>query len=260
MKIKQSVCYPMIKPQEIALDVFVARVAQMGYAAIEFWGRDETFDDVVALAHEHDLVIATMSGHDSLGVGMNDPSQHDRIEDELHASIDLAARTGIPGVICFSGNRREDVSEVESLAITIAGFQRVAPYAEAKGVNLNLELLNSKVDHPGYECDRSAWGIAVCEGVNSPNVKLLYDIYHMQIMEGDVIRTIRENIRWIGHFHTAGVPGRRDFDDTQELNYAGICRAIAESGYNFYVGHEFKPKGDVYASLKQAFEICDQAG
>jgi hydroxypyruvate isomerase len=258
MKIKQSVCYPMIKPREIPLDAFVSRVAQMGYAAIEFWGRDETFEDVVALAREHDLGIATMSGHDSLGVGMNDPSQHDRIEDELYASIDLAARTGIPGVICFSGNRREGVSEAESLDITIAGFQRVAPYAEAKGVNLNLELLNSKVDHPGYECDQSAWGIAVCEGVNSPNMKLLYDIYHMQIMEGDVIRTIRENIRWIGHFHTAGVPGRRDFDDTQELNYAGICRAIAESGYNFYVGHEFKPKGDVYASLKQAFEICDQ--
>jgi hydroxypyruvate isomerase len=258
VKIKQSVCYPMIKPREIPLNDFVARVAQMGFAAIEFWGRDESFEDVVALAKEHGLAIATMSGHDSLGVGLNDPAQHDRIEDELRASIDLAARAGIPGVICFSGNRREGVSEAESLDSTVAGLQRIAPYAESRGVNLNLELLNSKVDHPGYECDHSGWGIAVCGRVNSPNVKLLYDIYHMQIMEGDVIRTIRENIHWIGHFHTAGVPGRRDFDETQELNYAGICRAIAESGYNLYVGHEYKPKGDVYTSLQHAFEICDQ--
>ena len=258
MRIKQSVCYPMIKPQDISLDLFVPRVAEMGFDAIELWGRDETFEDVVALAREHGLTIATMGGHDSLAVGLNDRAQHDRIADELHASIDLAARAGIPGLICFSGNRREGVSESESLENTVIGLQRVAPYAEAKGVNVNLELLNSKVDHPGYECDSSAWGIEVCSQVNSPNVKLLYDIYHMQIMEGDVIRTLSRNIRWIGHFHTAGVPGRGDFDDTQELNYAGICRAIAESGYNYYVGHEFKPKGDVYESLRQAFEICDQ--
>jgi hydroxypyruvate isomerase len=258
MNVQQSVCYPMIKPAEVPLADFVARVAAMGYSAIELWKRDETFDDVVALARDHNLAIATMSGHDSLPVGLNDPAQHDRIEAELRDSIDIAAEVGIPGVICFSGNRREGVSEEEAIAITAAGLRRVAPYAEAKGVNLNMELLNSKVDHPGYQCDNSAWGVAVCEQVNSPRVKLLYDIYHMQIMEGDIISTIRDNIQWIGHFHTAGVPGRHDFDDTQELNYAGICRAIAESGYNYYVGHEFKPKGDVYASLERAFEICDQ--
>lgn len=140
---------------------------------------------------------------------------------------------------------------------TVAGLRRIAPYAEARGVNLNMELLNSKVDHPGYECDHSAWGLEVCRRVNSPNVKLLYDIYHMQIMEGDIIRTITENMQWIGHFHTAGVPGRRDFDDTQELNYRGICRAISDSGYEFYVGHEYKPKGEVYASLRRTFEVCD---
>jgi hydroxypyruvate isomerase len=258
MRIQQSVCYPMIKPAEIPLDVFVGRVAAMGYRAIELWTRDASFDEVVKLARRHGLAIATMSGHDSLAVGLNDPSQHGRIEVELRESIDLAAEAGIPGVICFSGNRREGVSDEEAIAITAEGLRRVAPYAEAKGVNLNLELLNSKVDHPGYQCDHSAWGLAVCEQVDSPRVKLLFDIYHMQIMEGDIIRTIRDNIRWIGHFHTAGVPGRRDFDDTQELNYAGICRAIAESGYNYYVGHEFKPKGDVYEALARAFEICDQ--
>jgi hydroxypyruvate isomerase len=248
----------MIRPSDTPLATFVARVADLGFAAIELWARDETFDEAVGLARQYGLAIAIMSGHNSLQVGLNDPDEHDRIEAELHDSIDIAAEVGIPGVIVFSGNRRAGVSEAEAIACTVAGLKRIAPYAESKRVNLNLELLNSKVDHAGYQCDHSAWGIAVCEQVNSPNVKLLYDIYHMQIMEGDVIRTIRDNIRWIGHFHTAGVPGRRDFDDTQELNYVGICRAIAETGYALYVGHEFKPKGDVYEALAQAFAICDQ--
>jgi hydroxypyruvate isomerase len=121
-----------------------------------------------------------------------------------------------------------------------------------------MELLNSKVDHAGYQCDHTAWGVAVCEKVNSPRVKLLYDIYHMQIMEGDIVRTIRDNIKWIGHFHTAGNPGRNDMDDTQELNYAGICRAIAATGYPWYVGHEFRPKGDLIEALRWTFKLCDQ--
>jgi hydroxypyruvate isomerase len=258
MRIQQSVCYPMVRPAEIPLASFVARVARMGFPAIELWGRDAHFAEAVDLAREHGLAIAIMGGHESLTVGLNDAAQHDRIEAELHESIDIAAELGIPGVICFSGNRREGVGEAEAIATTVAGLRRVAPYAEAKGVNLNIELLNSKIDHPGYDCDHSAWGFAVCEQVDSPNVKVLFDIYHMGVMEGDLIRTIRDNIRWIGHFHTAGVPGRRDLDDTQELNYRGICRAIAETGYNLYVGHEFRPKGEVYAALATTFEICDQ--
>ena len=258
MSVKQSVCYPMMKPESIPLDAFVVEVKAMGFAAIELWKPGDDFEEVVELAQAHDLAIATISGHDSLAVGLNDPGQHDRIEAELHASIDLAAEVGIPGLICFSGNRREGVSEEDSMAATVEGLRRVAPYAEKRGVNLNMELLNTKVDHPGYECDHSAWGLEVCRRVNSPNVKLLYDIYHMQIMEGDIIRTITENMQWIGHFHAAGVPGRHDFDDTQELNYRGICRAISASGYEFYVGYEYKPKGDVYDSLRRTFEICDQ--
>jgi hydroxypyruvate isomerase len=147
---------------------------------------------------------------------------------------------------------------VEAIEAVADGLRRVAPYAERKKVNLNLELLNSKVDHPGYQCDHTAWGVAVCERVNSPRVKLLYDIYHMQIMEGDLIRTIRENVHWIGHFHTAGNPGRNDMDDTQELNYAGICRAIAATGYELYVGHEFAAKGDLVEALRRTFALCDQ--
>jgi len=258
MRIKQSVCYPMVKPPDVPLEAFFARVAELGFAAIELWKRDETFPQVVELARRYGLAIATMGGHDSLGVGLNDPTQHERIERELRESIDIAAEVGIPGLICFSGNRRPGVTEEEAIAYTVQGLQRIAPYAEARGVNLNMELLNSKVDHPGYQCDHSAWGLEVCRRVNSPNVKLLYDVYHMQIMEGNIISTIRDNIQWIGHFHTAGVPGRRDFDDTQELNYAGICRAIAETDYAFYVGHEFRPKGEVYEALARAFAICDQ--
>ncbi len=258
MRIKQSICYPMIKPRDVLLEDLVPQVADIGFSAIELWGRDEHLPEVVALAKRYNLAVAIMLGHNSLAVGLNDASQHDRIEQELRASLDVADEFGIPGLICFSGNRQDGVSEEQAIATTVQGFLRVAPYAEAKGINLNLELLNSKEDHPGYQCDSSAWGLAVVKQVNSPNVKLLYDIYHMQIMEGNIIRTIQENMQWIGHFHTAGVPGRGDFDDKQELNYRGICRAIAESGYNYYVGHEFRPKGDVIAALKQAYVICNQ--
>ncbi len=125
-------------------------------------------------------------------------------------------------------------------------------------VNLNLELLNSKVDHPGYQCDHTAWGRAVVERVNSPRVKLLYDIYHMQIMEGDVICTIRDNISWIGHFHTAGVPGRHEIDLSQELNYVAIAQAIAATSYDLFMGHEFSPTGDVFEGLRQAYSACNR--
>ena len=258
MRIKQTICYPMLKSEDMSFETLFKTGADIGYAAVELWNRGEDFEDVVALAEKYNLAVATMSGHASLPDGLNKRCNHDRIEEELKTSIDIAARHGIPGVICFSGNRQPHQSEMEAIEAVADGFRRVAPYAEQKGVNLNLELLNSKVNHPGYQCDHTAWGVAVCERVDSPRVKLLYDIYHMQIMEGDVIRTIRENIQWIGHFHTAGNPGRNDMDDTQELNYAGICRAIADTGYDLYVGHEFKPKGDPIEALRQTFALCDQ--
>jgi hydroxypyruvate isomerase len=258
MRIKQSICYPLFKTEDMSLNMLFKTAAAMGYAAIELWARGDDFEEVVATAKKHNLAVASMSGHASLPDGLNKWANHNRIEAELITSIDLAAQHGIPGLICFSGNRQPDQSEAEAIEAVAAGFRRVAAYAEQKGINLNLELLNSKVTHPGYQCDHTAWGVAVCERVNSPRVKLLYDIYHMQIMEGDVIRTIQENIRWIGHFHTAGNPGRRDLDDTQELNYRGICKAIAETGYDLYVGHEFKPKGDPMEALYQTFAICNQ--
>jgi hydroxypyruvate isomerase len=258
MAIRQSICYPIMKPKSLTLEALFKEAAGIGYAAVEFWGRDASFPDVVALAARNRLAIASMVGHTSLTDGLNNPDNHDRIEAELAESIDLAAQHQIAGLICFSGNRREGQSEEEAIETTAAGLRRSAPHAERKGINLNLELLNSKIDHIGYQCDHTAWGVAVCQRVNSARVKILYDIYHMQIMEGDVIRTVQQNIRWIGHIHTAGVPGRRDLDDSQELNYAAICRAIAASGYDLYVGHEFSPKGDALAALRQAYEICNQ--
>ena len=258
MRIKQSACYPIFRPKDMSLDDLFRSVAEIGFAAVELWSRGDDFEEVVALAHKHKLVVASMCGHDSLPDGLNKRSNHERIESELRTSIDIAARCGIPGLICFSGNRQPHQTELEAIGAVADGLRRIAPYAERKGVNLNIELLNSKVNHPGCQCDHTAWGVAVCERVNSPRVKLLYDIYHMQIMEGDVIRNIRENIKWIGHFHTAGNPGRNDMDDTQELNYAGICKAIAATGYDLYVGHEFMPKGNLIDALRQAYALCSQ--
>jgi hydroxypyruvate isomerase len=258
MRIKQSICYPLFKPATMELDELFCLAAETGYAAIELWARPNNFAEIMGLAKRYGLAVASMSGHAFLPDGLNKRGNHDRIERELKESIDIAAEYGIPGLICFSGNRQPHVSEVEAIETVADGLRRVAPYAEKRGVNLNLELLNSKIDHPGYQCDHTAWGAAVCERVNSPRVKLLFDIYHMQIMEGDVIRNLRENIQWIGHFHTAGVPGRNDLDDSQELNYVGICRAIAATSYDLYLGHEFRPKGDPVEALRQTFAVCNQ--
>lgn len=257
MRIKQSICCPMIRPAEMPLETLFRAAGEIGYAAVEVWQRDEEFGRFVELAREQGLAVATMIGHSSLAEGLNDPANHDRIEAELRGSVDIAERSGIPGIICFSGNRREGVGEEEAADITAEGLRRVASYAEEKGVNLNLELLNSKRDHKGYQCDHTSWGAGVCRKVGSPRVKLLFDIYHMQIMEGDIITTIRDNVDVIGHFHTAGNPGRRDLDDSQELNYRGICRAIAATGYDLYVGHEFRPKGDTVEAMRTAFSMCD---
>jgi hydroxypyruvate isomerase len=252
------VCFPIFQSRVADLGALFEAVAEIGYPAVELWQRGEDFADVAKLAERNGLAIASMSGHSGLADGFNNPANHVRLLAELRESIDIAADHGISGLICMSGNRRPFQSEREAIDAVADGLRQIAPHAERRGVNVNLELLNSKVNHPGYQCDHTAWGVAVCEKVDSPRVKLLFDIYHMQIMEGDVIRTIRQNIRWIGHFHTAGNPGRQDFDDTQELNYRGICHAIAKTGYDLYVGHEFVPKGDIVDALRRAYEICDQ--
>jgi len=187
--------------------------------------------------------------------GFNDPQLHDMLIAELTNAMPLAAKGGVPNLIAMFGNRRGR-SDAEGIANCVAGLSKVAPVAEAHGVTVCVELLNSKVDHPDYQGDHTVFGAAVMEKVGSPRVRLLYDIYHMQIMEGDVIRTIRDHRQWIAHFHTGGVPGRHDIDDSQELNYHAVDTAIADTGFGGYVAHEFKAKGEPYAALAAAYRIC----
>ena len=189
--------------------------------------------------------------------GFNRVENHSWLIPAYQRAIPLAAAGKVPNVICFSGSRKGQ-SDEEGREICARGLAPLIPIAERHGVTLCMELLNSKIDHPDYQCDHTAWGVALAKQINSPRFKLLYDIYHMQIMEGDVIRTVRDNIQYIGHFHTGGVPGRHEIDDTQELNYRAVMLAIAAAGFTGYVAQEFVPKRpDVLASLKQGVQICD---
>ena len=187
--------------------------------------------------------------------GLNRRENHAAIEQAFRTGIPLAARSGVPNVIAFSGNRR-GLSDEEGAANTVAGLNRVKRIAEDNGVTICMELLNSRINHPDYMADHTAWGVRVMEEVNSPRVKLLYDIYHMQIMEGDLIDTIGRNIRWIGHFHTGGVPGRHELDDTPEVNWHAVASGIADLGFQGYLAHEFVPQGDPLPALAQAVRIC----
>jgi hydroxypyruvate isomerase len=195
------------------------------------------------------------AGH-SLTEGINRKENHARIEPAFRQMLDRAAAFGAPNLIALSGNRRGlgDEEGIENCALFL---NRVKAQAEDKGVTICLELLNSKVDHPDYQCDHTAWGVAVMKRVNSPRVKLLYDIYHMQIMEGDIIRTIRQNIQYISHFHTGGVPGRHELDGTQELQWRSVAEAIAATGFAGYFAHEFVPTRDPMKSLEEAARLCD---
>jgi hydroxypyruvate isomerase len=250
-RLKQSVSWWCFARDPLTPRDLVRAAADIGYAAIELAGQEHW-----QLIKDHGLTIASTGGHQSIVSGLNRRDQHERIEKEILASIALAERWAIPNLICFSGSR-EGLGDMEGAEITAEGLRRVAPAAESAGVNLVIELLNSKVDHPDYQCDHTAWGLQVCQMVDSPRVRLLYDIYHMQIMEGDIIRTIRAHHAFFAHYHTAGNPGRNDMDDTQELNYPPIMRAILETGYDGYIGHEFIPKGDPIAALRAAYELCD---
>jgi len=196
------------------------------------------------------------AGGGEIASAMNRVENHAKIEQAFRKNIPLAAKAGVPNVITFSGNRA-GMSDEEGAKNTIAGLNRVKKIAEDHGVTICMELLNSKVDHKDYMCDHTAWGVRVVEAVNSPRVKLLYDIYHMQIMEGDLIRTVQQNIQWLGHFHTGGVPGRHELDNTQEVQWDGVMRGIAATGFQGYVAHEFVPTRDPLTSLRQAVDLCD---
>jgi hydroxypyruvate isomerase len=253
-RLKQSVCrWPYASTP---LPDFCRRVQHIGFSAI-----DLLFADEWQVAQDAGLTVSMgyASRRDAfIQTGFNDPAHHALLLNELEAALPLAARAGVPNVIAMFGNRVPGIDDSAAIANCVAGLSKIAPLAVEQGVTVCVELLNSKVDHPGYQGDHTAFGAAVMKGINSPRVKLLYDIYHMQIMEGDVIRTIRDNIDWIGHFHTGGVPGRHEINDGQELNYRAIAMAIADLHFQGYVAHEFKPtRGDPFASLAEAFELCN---
>lgn len=249
--IKQSVAWWCLEQSGMTPEQLARIIADAGYRAVDLVGQAYW-----PLLKEHGLKIAAINGHQSITAGLNRREHHARVEKELLANIALAEQWQIPNLIIFSGNR-DGLSEQDGLEITAEGLRRVVARAEQAGVTLVLELLNSKVDHPDYQCDHTEWGVQVCQMVDSPRVKLLYDIYHMQIMEGDVIRTIRQYHPYFAHYHTAGNPGRHEIDDSQELNYAPIVRAILETGYDGYLTQEFIPTRDTAQSLKQAFDICN---
>ena len=197
------------------------------------------------------------AGMGTIASGLNRLSNHDSMEAALRKNVGAAVKHKVPNLILFSGNRN-GMGDDEGLRNSVVGLNRLKKIAEDNGVVLCVELLNSRVNHPDYMADHSAWGIRLMEEVNSPQVKLLYDIYHMQIQEGDLIRTIQKNIQWMGHFHTGGVPGRHELNDQQEVRWDGVMRGIAATSYRGYVAHEFVPAGpDPLASLLEAVNLCD---
>ncbi|NUO62895.1 MAG: TIM barrel protein [Gemmatimonadaceae bacterium] len=250
-RLKQSVSrWPYGK---IPLPEFARACKAMGLAGIDLLQPDDW-------AVVRDAGLVPTMGYpakrdDFIATGFNDRANHAMLLRELEATIPRAAKEGVPNVITMFGNRKGRTDD-EGIANCVEGLKKIAPLAEEQNVTVCVELLNSKVDHKDYQGDSTAFGAAVVRGVGSPRVKLLYDIYHMQIMEGDVIRTVREHLAEIGHFHTGGVPGRHEIDDTQELNYHAVARAIADAGFTGYIAHEFVPTRDLLASLRQGVEIC----
>jgi hydroxypyruvate isomerase len=248
---KQSVSrWPYAK---IPLPEFARAAKRIGLAAIDLLQPEDW--PVVA-----DAGLVCSMGYptkrdDFLERGFNDPANHSLLLGELERTIPLAAKAGVPNVIALIGNRkgRSDAAGAKS---SIEGLKRIAPLAEEHRVTVCVELLNSKIDHADYMGDHTAFGVEVINGVGSPAVKLLYDIYHMQIMEGDVTRTIRDNLAHIAHFHTGGVPGRHEIDQTQELNYRAVAQALAEGGFAGFIAHEFVPTKDPLRSLEEAVAIC----
>ena len=249
-RLKQSVarwCY-----NKIPLPEFCKAIADMGLTAIDLLEEPEW-----PIARDHGLICAmAYAGGGSIPNALNVKANHDAIVKNFEQTIPRAAQFKIPNVITFFGNRR-GMPDAEAIANCIEGLNRVKKIAEDSGVTICVELLNSKVNHKDYQGDHTAFGVEVVKAVNSPRVKLLYDIYHMQIMEGDLIRTIRDNRQYIAHFHTGGVPDRHELDATQEVNWRAVATAIVDTGYQGYFAHEFVPTRDPLTSLREAVALCD---
>jgi hydroxypyruvate isomerase len=248
-RIRHSVCRWCYG--KIPLDDLCKAVAAMGGSSVELLDEPDW-----ATPKKHGLVCAVANGPGGISKGWNRIEHHDALAKKAEELLPKIAAAGIPNTIVFSGNR-EGQADADGAKNCIAGLKKIAPLAEKHGVTLLFEILNSKVDHGDYQFDHMAYGLEVVKAVGSPRVKILYDIYHAQIMEGDVIRTIKDHIDSIGHFHTGGVPGRGEIDGSQELNYGAICKAIADAKFQGFVAQEFVPSQDPLTSLRAAFAICD---
>jgi len=245
-RLKQSAarwCY-----SKMSLDDLCRNAANIGLKGIDLVNHDEW-----ETVRKYGLTPAMTPGAGTIPDAWNRKENHDRLEKEMRENLTRAAAAKLPNVITFSGNRR-GMPDEEAKDNVVAGLNRVKKAAEDANVTVCLELLNSKVNHKDYQCDHTAWGVEVVKRVDSPRVRLLYDIYHMQIMEGDIIRTIRDNIPYIAHFHTGGVPGRHELDNTQELNWRAVANAIADLNFQGFVAHEFIPERDPMKSLAEAYE------
>jgi hydroxypyruvate isomerase len=247
-RLKQSVskwCY-----KTLSLDELCREAAAMGIQSVELLSEPDW-----QTVKDHDLTCAMPSGPGGIRAGWNRVKNHDDLVKKSEELLPKIADAGFPNMIVFSGNR-EGQADLEGVKNCAKGLKRITKLAEQLGITLCMELLNSKRGHKDYQCDHTAWGVDLAKEIGSDRFKLLYDVFHMQIMEGDIVDTIRENIEYIGHFHTGGVPGRAEIDETQELNYRRIAQAIADTGFEGFVGHEFVPKRDPIESLRQAVEIC----
>jgi hydroxypyruvate isomerase len=247
-RLKQSVCRWCYG--SMGLEPLCVAAKSMGITSVELLGEQD-----FAVVAKHGLTCAVAEGPTGIGKGLNRTEHHDEIVRRAEPMLAAISAAQIPMMIVFSGNR-EGLSDAEGLRNCAAGLKRLMPMAQERGVTIVMELLNSKVDHRDYQCDRTRWGVDLVKEVGSDRFRLLYDIYHMQIMEGDVIRTVSDNLWAIGHFHTGGVPGRAEIDSSQELQYPAICRAIADGGYRGWIGQEFIPRRDPMTSLREAVQIC----
>lgn len=231
----------------------LAEAAEIGYRGVEIL--DEEYWPLV---HQTGLEIVAICGQESQQRGLNDPRNHAGLRREILGNLALAADNAIPSLILFAGERIGD-DDRTAVRHTVDGIAPLIEPAIRAGVTLLIEPLNSKVDHPGQQCDRLGWALQVVDALGTPQVKVAYDVYHMQIMEGDIIRSILRYHTSIGHVQTAGVPGRGNLDETQELHYPAIARALASTGYAGYVGHEFFPAGDPVDALREAYQVFDVA-
>jgi hydroxypyruvate isomerase len=249
--INHSACYWCY--DSIPLETFLSELKALGVNAIDLVGPTDW-----PLLKKYDIHASMCWGAEiNLTDGWCDPQFHPQLIENYKTMIPKVSEAGYTNLICFSGSRR-GMDEAEGLQNAAEGLRQVLPLAEKHGVVLQMELLNSRVDHKDYMCDHTSWGVALCDALGSDHFKLLYDIYHMQIMEGDVIRTIETYHHYIGHYHTGGNPGRHEIDESQELFYPAIMRAIVKTGFQGYVAQEFIPsREDKIASLKQAIGICD---